>query len=165
MKRYRESHDFYHVITGLNLVEVKHEILLKYFEYFHFGFPMNFMSCFFGSSMLNSDDKEWINNRINSAVICGSNCKFLLNIEWENLLDIKLENIRQDLDIFDTLAVPVCAVSVYLDWNFAFIIPKLSDLFGEFAKDAKDTERKLVFFCVLCATFASSASGIQGTPA
>ena len=99
MKRYREAHDFYHVILALDQVDIKYEVLLKWFELFHFHLPMNFLAILSSPMLLTTEDRRWLEARIPWAISTAMGSRFLLEVEWENLLNENIDEVRKDLGV------------------------------------------------------------------
>jgi len=93
MNRYRQIHDFIHCILGFSIT-VPNEIVVKWFEASHFGFPMNTLSALFGPlAVSNIYEHREIRKHIPWAVYNGRTMKLLLNVYFE-------ENFEKDFDLF-----------------------------------------------------------------
>ncbi|POW10525.1 hypothetical protein PSHT_08740 [Puccinia striiformis] len=57
MQRYRECHDFYHVISGPFPVNISGEIVVKWIELANMGLPVAALSAIFGPLRLNSEKR------------------------------------------------------------------------------------------------------------
>ena len=100
MQRYREIHDFFHVITGLS-VSVEDEIALKWFEWTQFGLPVAALSSLVGPLRLSSTQRRrLLRDRVPWAVQCGSRSKLLMAVYWEDLLEKDLNLVRKELGIW-----------------------------------------------------------------
>ncbi|KAF9919035.1 Ubiquinone biosynthesis protein [Lobosporangium transversale] len=99
MQRYRETHDFYHTLTGLP-VTVDGEIALKWFEMAQTGLPMTVLSSLFGPLRLTSQERTRLFDvYIPWALENGSNSKLLMNVRWEDWMDRPVEKVRQELGV------------------------------------------------------------------
>ena len=96
MLRYRQIHDFWHVLTGLG-VSVEEEIALKWLEFTQTGLPMTMLSAFVGPLRLSQEERTRLNNWIPWAIQCGGTSQFMLNIYYEELLQRNLNDVRQSL--------------------------------------------------------------------
>ena len=100
MKRYRQIHDFVHVILGMS-VSVPEEVIVKWFEWAHFGLPMNMVSAIFGPFATTSEEKETIKKYIMWALNNGYNSKQIMNIYFEKELETNFESLKKRLNIMD----------------------------------------------------------------
>ena len=97
--RYRESHDFLHVLTNLP-TSVLGEISLKWFEMFQTGLPMTSLSAIIGSSRLSSSQKRiLISSYIPWAMSSSRNCDFVLSIKFEDMLHLPLEDVQKKIKL------------------------------------------------------------------
>ncbi|KAG0300176.1 Ubiquinone biosynthesis protein [Dissophora globulifera] len=97
MQRYRETHDFYHTLTGLP-VTVDAEIGLKWFEMVQTGLPMTVLSSFFGPLRLSSQERERLFNiYVPWALENGSNARSLMNVRWEDWMERSVEEVQREL--------------------------------------------------------------------
>ncbi|KAG0141034.1 hypothetical protein CROQUDRAFT_664365 [Cronartium quercuum f. sp. fusiforme G11] len=108
MQRYRECHDFYHVIAGEFPVSVSGEVIVKWFELANMGLPVAALSAIFGPLRLSSNRRSrLLNTFVPWALKCGSSSKPLICIEWENHWEKDLKLLKQEIGIWDPP----------LDWN------------------------------------------------
>ncbi|KAF9571090.1 Ubiquinone biosynthesis protein [Mortierella alpina] len=99
MQRYRETHDFYHTLTGLP-VTVDGEIALKWFEMVQTGLPMTMLSSFFGPLRLTSEERARLFDvYVPWALENGSNSKLLMNVRWEEWMDRPVEDVQRELGV------------------------------------------------------------------
>mmetsp|Transcript_13937 Transcript_13937/g.20801 ORF Transcript_13937/g.20801 Transcript_13937/m.20801 type:complete len:276 (-) Transcript_13937:101-928(-) len=99
MKRYRQSHDFYHVLTDLP-PSVPGELALKYVELFQTGLPVCALSATFGSFKLNSTDRQlWRDAYLPWAIRVGNNGKKWINVYWEEEFEKDLDQLRTELGV------------------------------------------------------------------
>lgn len=72
MQRYRQVHDFFHVITGLG-VSVEEELALKWFEWAQTSLPMTQLSSMVGPVLLPWDARRrMLVDYIPWALQCGA---------------------------------------------------------------------------------------------
>lgn len=101
MKRYRESHDFYHCLCNLP-VAVESELALKFFEYANFGIPMTLISGLFGPLRLDNAKRDRLfKEYVPWAMRCGSSAKPLIAVYWEERWGQNLEEMKKELGIWD----------------------------------------------------------------
>ena len=100
MQRYRECHDFYHVITGPFSVSVSAELIVKWFELANFGLPVAALSAFFGPLRLsNKARNRLIKTYVPWALRCGANAKPLIGVYWEKVWEQDIDELRRELNI------------------------------------------------------------------
>ncbi|EGG03196.1 uncharacterized protein MELLADRAFT_49596 [Melampsora larici-populina 98AG31] len=108
MQRYRECHDFYHVISGGFPVSVSGEIIVKWFELANMGLPVAALSALFGPLRLSSGRRaRLLRTYVPWALKCGSSARSLISVEWETHWEMQIDELRETLGIWDP---PV-------DWN------------------------------------------------
>ncbi|XP_065668915.1 uncharacterized protein LOC100209757 [Hydra vulgaris] len=100
MKRYRQIHDFCHVILGFS-VDVSAEIVVKWFECFHFNLPMAALSSVFGPLALNQVEQKELINYIPWAIFTGMSAKPLLNVYFEKNLERDIFELRNELHVYE----------------------------------------------------------------
>ena len=100
MKRYRQIHDFVHVFLGMS-VSVPDEVIVKWFEWAHFGLPMNMVSAIFGPLSTTPEEKEVIKKYIIWALSNGYNSKQMMNIYFEKELETNFKSLKKRLNITD----------------------------------------------------------------
>ena len=98
MQRYRESHDFYHAITGLP-VFIEGEIALKAFEFANTLLPMTCLSLFAITKMMPSERTRFWTTYLPWAVKTGSGSKEIINVYWEEELGKDVDALRNELGI------------------------------------------------------------------
>ncbi|ORX96252.1 coenzyme Q biosynthesis Coq4 [Basidiobolus meristosporus CBS 931.73] len=100
IRRYRETHDFYHALTGIG-ISVEDELALKWFEFAQTGLPMTLLGSVFGPLRLPSvERKHLFEVYVPWAIRCGSNAKFLMNVMYEESFDKPLDEFRKELGIY-----------------------------------------------------------------
>jgi len=98
MKRYRQIHDFVHVLLGFD-VNVPDEIIVKWFEFAHFGLPMAGLSAVFGPLNTTKEEAKTIRRYIPWALHNGYNSKLLLNVYFEREFEKDFRTFRKELRI------------------------------------------------------------------
>ena len=98
MQRYRESHDFYHALTGLP-VFVEGEVALKAFEFANTLLPMTGLSLFATTRMTPLERTRFWNTYLPWAVSNGLGSKAIINVYWEEELERDVEDLRNELGI------------------------------------------------------------------
>ena len=99
MKRYRQSHDFYHVLTDLP-PSIPGELALKYVELFQTGLPVCALSATVGSLKLGVEERRiWRESYLPWAVRVGNNEKKWMNVYWEEEFGRDLSELRDELGI------------------------------------------------------------------
>jgi ubiquinone biosynthesis protein COQ4 len=99
MKRYRQSHDFYHVMTDLPPT-VLGELALKYIELFQTGLPVCALSVSVGSMKLTQKErKQLLEQYLPWAIKVGKTKQKWINIYWEEQFERDLNEMRLDYGI------------------------------------------------------------------
>ena len=98
MQRYRESHDFYHALTGLP-VFVEGEVALKAFEFANTLLPMTGLSLFAITRMKPAERTRFWNAYLPWAVSNGLTSKDIINVYWEEELGRDVDDLRNELGI------------------------------------------------------------------
>lgn len=101
MQRYRECHDFYHVITGPFGVTTSAEVVVKWFEMANMHLPIAIGSSIFGPLRIPSSKVR--NNVISTylpwALRAGSQAKPLISVHWERHWETDIAVLRKHLGI------------------------------------------------------------------
>jgi len=99
MLRYRQCHDFYHVVTDLPPT-IPGELALKYVELFQTGLPVCALSATVGSWKLDEEErKKWKEVYLPWAIKVGNGKKKWMNVYWEEMFDRDIEDVRKELNI------------------------------------------------------------------
>ena len=98
MQRYRESHDFYHALTGLP-VFVEGEVALKAFEFANTLLPMTGLSLFAITRMKPAERTRFWDTYLPWAVSNGLRSKDIINVYWEEELGRDVDDLRNELGI------------------------------------------------------------------
>lgn len=97
-QRYREVHDFFHVLLALkpNLVG---EIALKGFEAVQTHMPMCALGALFGPLRMNQKQRQMFGPAIPWSLRSGQRAKFLMNVYFEKRLGDDIDDLRRELNI------------------------------------------------------------------
>lgn len=99
MLRYRQSHDFWHVLTGLPPT-VPGEIALKWLELMQMGMPVAALSAVVGPTRLSAAERATIwSVYVPWAVRTGRSAKHLMNVYYEKEFESDLGELRQRMHI------------------------------------------------------------------
>jgi len=98
MQRYRESHDFYHALTGLP-VFVEGEVALKAFEFANTLLPMTALSLFALTRMKPAERSRFWRTYLPWALSNGLKSKDIINVYWEEALERDVNELRAELGI------------------------------------------------------------------
>lgn len=98
MQRYRESHDFYHALTGLPVM-VEGEVALKAFEYANTLLPMTGLSLFAVSRLRPAERARFWEIYLPWAVQNGLLSKDIINVYWEEELERDVDDLRKELGV------------------------------------------------------------------
>ena len=99
--RYREVHDFLHVITGCDRT-VLGELALKGFEYSQSGIPLGLLSIAGGAPHLTTAQRHHLTSKLlpwaaDHRVGGPLGSRFFLNVVWEDELSTPLDDLRRRL--------------------------------------------------------------------
>jgi ubiquinone biosynthesis protein COQ4 len=99
MQRYRESHDFYHVLLGFG-VSLPAELVVKWFELANFGLPVALLSSVFGPLRMEASERRRLMDTYASwALKAGANAQCLIGVEWEKEFEKNLDYLRSELGV------------------------------------------------------------------
>src|SRR4051812_45485214 len=99
MQRYREVHDFWHVIVGMS-VSVEAELALKWFEFAATGMPVALISGVFGPLRLNSAQRERLFHvYVPWAIRNAGKGKYPMNIYYEEMWATTIDDVRMQIGI------------------------------------------------------------------
>lgn len=97
MLRYRQVHDFWHVLLGFN-TSVESEIAVKWFEFMHMGLPVALLSSIVGPLRLSTIQRRVLfDEMVPWSVQNAGSCKYLMNVYYEELLDRDLNLVKKEL--------------------------------------------------------------------
>lgn len=95
MQRYRESHDFYHVLLGFG-VSLPAELVVKWFELSNFNLPVAALSSTFGPLRLESDERARLWRTYGTwALKSGSKAECLIGVYWEKEWETDIDELRK----------------------------------------------------------------------
>ncbi|CAB3407021.1 unnamed protein product [Caenorhabditis bovis] len=99
MQRYRETHDFTHIVLEQNTNMIG-EVTVKYFEGIQFGLPMCVTGAIFGGArLLTKHRQELLDKRLPWVIEQAKSSRFFLAYDWENHFDKQLEDIQRELNV------------------------------------------------------------------
>lgn len=95
MQRYRESHDFYHVLLGFG-VSLPAELVVKWFELSNFNLPVAALSSVFGPLRIeDSGERRRLWKTYGPwALRAGGKAECLIGVEWEKEWETDIEELR-----------------------------------------------------------------------
>mmetsp|Transcript_28287 Transcript_28287/g.45819 ORF Transcript_28287/g.45819 Transcript_28287/m.45819 type:complete len:230 (-) Transcript_28287:774-1463(-) len=97
LQRYREAHDFWHVLLGMPPT-VLGELAVKWVEATQTGLPMALLSSLIGPLRLSISEQQFLSSQIVPwAIQCARSCPYLLNVYYEKLLEEDLSSLRERL--------------------------------------------------------------------
>lgn len=97
--RYRQVHDFWHILCDLP-PSLLGEIALKWFEWRHTGLPSCAMSALVGPIKLSTSDRYTLKQRyIPWANEAATTCQDLLSVHYEENLDKQVNDLRNELNL------------------------------------------------------------------
>ncbi|KAI9626096.1 hypothetical protein KEM48_010571 [Puccinia striiformis f. sp. tritici PST-130] len=106
MQRYRECHDFYHVISGPFPVNISGEIVVKWIELANMGLPVAALSAIFGPLRLNSEKRtDLLRTYVPWALRTGSSCKPLICVEWEKNWETPIKDLKLSSEYLNLLSI------------------------------------------------------------
>lgn len=100
MQRYRESHDFYHVLLGFG-VSLPAELVVKWFELANFNLPVALLSGVFGPLRMDPAERRRLMRTYGTwALKCGGSADCLIGVYWENAWERDIGELRRELGIW-----------------------------------------------------------------
>ncbi|CAO1623039.1 unnamed protein product [Sympodiomycopsis kandeliae] len=106
MQRYRESHDFYHMLCGMP-VNALGETVVKIFEFAHFGLPVALLSSIAGPLRLTNQERYTLFNELAPwAWEMGKESRrkmqaSLLSVRWEHRWEMDFKQMQREFGITD----------------------------------------------------------------
>ncbi len=100
MQRYRESHDFYHLLCRMPVSQMG-ETVVKYFEAAHFGLPVAFLSSLAGPTRLTPSELALLPRMVAWAVPLGRRARPLISVYWEEKWERSFDEVRRELGMTD----------------------------------------------------------------
>ncbi|KAL3072893.1 hypothetical protein niasHS_017867 [Heterodera schachtii] len=99
MQRYRETHDFTHVLLQMR-PNMLGEVTVKYFEAVQLGFPMCVAAAIFGALRLGPvHRRQLIERNIPWVVQQAERGRFLLALDWERRFEQKIADLQRECSI------------------------------------------------------------------
>ncbi|GAA5871196.1 hypothetical protein JCM8547_001483 [Rhodosporidiobolus lusitaniae] len=99
MQRYRESHDFYHVLLGFG-VSLPAELVVKWFELSNFGLPVAALSGFFGPLRMDAGERGRLWSTYGPwALRAGARAQCLIGVYWEKEWETPIAELRERLAV------------------------------------------------------------------
>lgn len=98
LQRYRESHDFYHALTGLPTVR-EGEVALKAFEFANTLLPMTGLSVFAAATLKPNERKRFLSIYLPWAVRNGLRSEEVINVYWEKEMETDVRELRARLGV------------------------------------------------------------------
>ncbi|KDN41065.1 Coq4-domain-containing protein [Tilletiaria anomala UBC 951] len=96
MQRYRESHDFYHLLCRMPVSQMG-ETVVKYFEAAHFGLPVAYLSSIAGPTRLSIQELSLLPRLVSWATNLGRTARPLIGVYWEEKWELPFDQVRKDL--------------------------------------------------------------------
>ncbi|KAJ1836621.1 Ubiquinone biosynthesis protein [Coemansia sp. RSA 2711] len=98
--RYRQCHDFYHVILDLD-ISVVEELAIKVFEWRQTGLPVGLIASAFGPLRLPSNERaRFLSDYLPWALQCGSHAKPIISVYWEEMWDRSIDDVRKEMGVW-----------------------------------------------------------------
>ncbi|KAF4510161.1 hypothetical protein G6O67_002074 [Ophiocordyceps sinensis] len=98
MQRYRESHDFFHALTGLPVVR-EGEVALKAFEFANTLIPMTGLSMLAVTTLKPQERRRFWSIYLPWALRNGARGRDVINVFWEEQLERDVDDLRAELGI------------------------------------------------------------------
>ncbi|KAF4553223.1 Ubiquinone biosynthesis protein coq4 [Elsinoe fawcettii] len=98
MQRYRESHDFFHALTGLPII-AEGEIALKAFEFANTVLPMTGLSVAAVARLKPEERTRFFQVYGPWAVRNGLSAEEVINVYWEEEMETSVEDLRKRLGV------------------------------------------------------------------
>ena len=99
MQRYRETHDFTHVLLQMR-PNMLGEVTVKYFEAVQLGFPMCLAAAAFGALRLGPVHRQaLLDKNLPWVLEQAENCRFLLALDWEQRFEQTIAELQAECQI------------------------------------------------------------------
>lgn len=103
MLRYRQIHDFTHLLTGFPSIAVPAEIAVKWFEMVHYGLPLCVFAATVAPVILSSSEREVLRNEVIPwALYSGYRAKLFLNIYFEKHFEQDINEFRREINLIQS---------------------------------------------------------------
>lgn len=98
-QRYKETHDFYHVLLNYGR-SVPDEIAVKWFEALHLRLPSSSLAGIFGPLRLSPSENFNLYSKYLPNVITNSqNCKFIMGYYFEERMNQNIDELRKEINL------------------------------------------------------------------
>jgi ubiquinone biosynthesis protein COQ4 len=98
-QRYKETHDFYHILLGYGRT-IPEELAVKWFESLHLRLPSSAIASLWGGLIISfSANLNLISNYLPHVISNSEKSKFLLGIYFEKRLEQDINKLREELNI------------------------------------------------------------------
>ncbi|KAJ2617361.1 Ubiquinone biosynthesis protein [Coemansia sp. RSA 1365] len=98
--RYRQCHDFYHVILDMD-ISVVEELAIKVFEWRQTGLPVGLIASMFGPLRLPQGERSrFFNSYLPWAMQCGNQAKPIISIYWEEMMERSIDEVRKEMGVW-----------------------------------------------------------------
>ncbi|XGW24456.1 hypothetical protein V3C99_006127 [Haemonchus contortus] len=99
MQRYRETHDFNHVLLEMP-THMLGEVTVKYFEGIQFGLPMCVTAGIFGAARLRTKHRHrFLTRNLPWIVEQAQRARFFLAVDWENHWEETIPELQKHLGV------------------------------------------------------------------
>ncbi|KAJ1357905.1 Component of the coenzyme Q biosynthetic pathway [Parelaphostrongylus tenuis] len=99
MQRYRETHDFNHILLQMP-THMLGEVTVKYFEAIQFGLPMCVTAGIFGAARLGKNHRRrFLTQNLPWVVEQALQSRFLLALDWENHWEEPISSLQKKVGI------------------------------------------------------------------
>jgi ubiquinone biosynthesis protein COQ4 len=100
MLRYRQVHDFWHVIYGLDAINLEAELALKVIDAVQTGLPMTILASLVGPFRMPSSRRaEYYKQLVPWALQAGSSSANMMSVYYEKEFEKPLAQLRDELGI------------------------------------------------------------------
>ena len=98
-QRYKETHDFFHVLLNLGR-SIKHEVAVKWFEALHLRLPSSSIAGLFGGLRLSPAEVNSLYTSLLPEIVENSkNSKFIMGVYYEERLNQDIDELRREMCI------------------------------------------------------------------
>ncbi|WKX88666.1 hypothetical protein Q1695_008360 [Nippostrongylus brasiliensis] len=99
MQRYRETHDFNHVLLEMP-THMLGEVTVKYFEGIQFGLPMCVTAGVFGAARLRKNHRRQFLTRNHPWIVeQAQKARFFMAVDWENHWEETIPDLQEKLGV------------------------------------------------------------------
>lgn len=98
-QRYKETHDFYHILLGYGRT-VPEELAVKWFESLHLRLPSSAIAALWGGLIVSfSSNINLVTKYLPHVIANAERSKFLLSVNYEKRLEQDINKLRDELNI------------------------------------------------------------------